>query len=57
MDPAKGERLGAEPLLTLAQYRRTKGRINFGVLLQYSGSMETRGQAPVIAVGMYLTPT
>ena len=57
MDPAKGERQGAEPLLTLAQYRRTKGRINFGVLLQNSRSMETRGQAHVIAVDMYLTPS
>ena len=33
MDEAKGTRAGPEPLLTLASYRRCKGRILLGILL------------------------
>lgn len=32
-DPTSGERSGSEPLLTLASFRRTRGAINFGILL------------------------
>jgi molybdenum cofactor sulfurtransferase len=36
-DPeAGGVKRGPEPLLTLAAYRRTRGRIHFGVLLQHA---------------------
>lgn len=33
-NPADGIRRGPEPLLTLASYRRARGRINFGILLE-----------------------
>ncbi len=35
-DQEVGKRGGPEPLLTLAAYRRTRGRIHFGVLLSRS---------------------
>ena len=35
IDQAGGKSRGAEPLLTLASFRRRHGRINFGVLLQH----------------------
>lgn len=38
-DPALGRRTGPEPLLTLASFRRRRGRILFGLLLE----AETRG--------------
>ena len=31
-----GKRGGPEPLLTLAAYRRTRGRIHFGILLDHA---------------------
>ena len=33
-DPALGRRTGPEPLLTLASFRRHRGRILFGILLE-----------------------
>ena len=33
-DPALGRRTGPEPLLTLASFRRRRGRILFGLLLE-----------------------
>lgn len=35
-DQEAGKRGGPEPLLTLAAYRRTRGRIHFGVLLDHA---------------------
>jgi hypothetical protein len=43
-DQATGERRGAEPLLTLASFRRRRGRVHFGVLL--SRAAETQRAAP-----------
>ena len=43
-DQEAGKRGGPEPLLTLAAYRRTRGRIHFGILLDHApaaGSVET----------------
>lgn len=44
-DPATGVRTGAEPLLTLASFRRTRGSINFGVLLDGGRPAENAGNA------------
>lgn len=44
-DPATGVHTGAEPLLTLASFRRTRGSINFGVLLGGGRSAEKAGNA------------
>ena len=44
-DPATGVRTGAEPLLTLASFRRTRGSINFGVLLGGGRPVEDAGDA------------
>jgi len=33
-DPALGRRTGPEPLRTLATFRRVRGRIHFGLLLE-----------------------
>ena len=51
MDPRRGLRHGPEPLLTLASFRRVKGRINFGVLLQHLDDGVGRKE---LAVGMPL---
>lgn len=34
-DQEAGKRGGPEPLLTLAAYRRTRGQIHFGILLEH----------------------
>ena len=35
-DQEAGKRGGPEPLLTLAAYRRSRGRIHFGILLDHA---------------------
>ncbi len=40
-DQEAGKRGGPEPLLTLAAYRRTRGRIHFGILLDHAPSAGT----------------
>lgn len=47
-DQEAGRRGGPEPLLTLAAYRRTRGRIHFGVLLDHSTA---EGPAETLQVG------
>lgn len=39
-DQSSGERGGPEPLLTLAAFRRRRGRIHFGVLLSHEAEPE-----------------
>ena len=47
-DQELGRRGGPEPLLTLAAYRRTRGRIHFGVLLDHTPVV---GSADTLTVG------
>ena len=47
-DQEAGKRGGPEPLLTLAAYRRTRGRIHFGVLLDHAPAA---GSVEVLEVG------
>ena len=47
-DQELGRRGGPEPLLTLAAYRRTRGHIHFGVLLDHTPAV---GSAGTLAVG------
>ena len=47
-DQELGRRGGPEPLLTLAAYRRTRGRIHFGVLLDHN---PVAGSADTLEVG------
>ena len=47
-DQEAGKRGGPEPLLTLAAYRRTRGRIHFGVLLDHA---PTAGSEEMLQVG------
>ena len=52
-DPEAGKRGGPEPLLTLAAYRRTRGRIHFGILLDHApaaGNVETLRVGNVVDV-------
>ena len=53
-DPEAGTRRGPEPLLTLAAYRRTRGRIHFGVLLQHScaAAAAAGGRGAALRLGM-----
>lgn len=53
-DQEEGHRGGPEPLLTLAAYRRTRGQIYFGILLEHmpgdmAASQMLRVGQPVIA--------
>lgn len=52
-DPATGKRSGPEPLLTLAGYRRSRGRISFGLLanLEEQPQRWPLAAAPWVAVG------
>ena len=52
-DQEVGKRSGPEPLLTLAAYRRTRGRIHFGVLLSQSPAASP-GHGERLQVGMPL---
>lgn len=45
LDPASGQRSGPEPLRTLASFRRQKGRIFFGALLNLVGR---QGRGPLV---------
>lgn len=52
MDSSQGVRNTAEPLRTLASYRRHRSRINFGVLLQRTRCGQTAPTDCRLAVGM-----
>lgn len=55
-DQEAGKRGGPEPLLTLAAYRRKRGRIHFGVLLDHAparaGPEMLQVDAPVSVQGL-----
>ncbi|MFS7943746.1 putative molybdenum cofactor sulfurtransferase [Helianthus anomalus] len=45
-----------EPLATLAAYRRTKGKILFGILLRYERDNETEEETSWVHVGQEVYP-
>ena len=53
VDATQGKREGPEPLLTLARYRRNRGRINFGLLMDSDSS---QGMGHLLEVGMLVQP-
>ena len=53
MDASQGKRVGPEPLLTLARFRRQKGRINFGLLMECESAVD---QGLQLEVGMAVQP-
>jgi hypothetical protein len=52
-DPEAGQKGGPEPLLTLAAYRRTRGQIHFGILLE---SAHLGPAQQWLSVGQPITP-
>ena len=52
-DASQGKRVGPEPLLTLARFRRNRGRINFGLLME---SEDPSPQGLLLEVGMPVQP-
>ena len=55
VDPQTGNKDSMEPLYTLASYRRVKGQINFGILLQLAGK-PSLSVSSVIQTGMTVHP-
>lgn len=57
VDATLGRRVGPEPLLTLAKFRRSGGRINFGLIMDRSQPAPDGPDEPhVLEVGMPVQP-